>query len=104
MWRGDRPSLRLFYYAAKIGISQDYAYRMTVGEIIQMWYYQSSYEEALSNEQEAYRSMKERQKLLDSKNNRTLSGWIDMYNVMVHCTDGDTIQPGEHGVNPKYGV
>lgn len=41
---------------------------------------------------------------LDSKNNRTLTGWIDMYNVMVHCTDGDTIQPGEHGVNPKYGV
>lgn len=39
MWRGDRPSLRLFYYAAKIGISQDYAYRMTVGEIIQMWYW-----------------------------------------------------------------
>lgn len=39
MWRGGRPSLRLFYYAAKIGISQDYAYRMTPGEIIQMWYW-----------------------------------------------------------------
>lgn len=41
---------------------------------------------------------------LDSKNNKILTGWIDMYNVTVHCTDGDTIQPGEHGINPKYGV
>lgn len=39
MWRSGRPSLRLFYYAAKIGISQDYAYRMTPGEIVQMWYW-----------------------------------------------------------------
>lgn len=39
MWRGDRPSLRLLYYAARLGISQDYAYRMTAGEITQMWYW-----------------------------------------------------------------
>ena len=39
MWRGDKPSLRLFYYAAKIGIAQDNVYRMTIGEITQMWYW-----------------------------------------------------------------
>lgn len=33
-----------------------------------------------------------------------ITGWIQMYNVTVHCTDGDTVQPGMRGVNPKYGV
>lgn len=40
----------------------------------------------------------------DKKNGYNLDVWYHMYNVTVHCTDGDTIQQGEGGINPNYGV